>query len=90
MYRLIVVLFCVKCVICLLYLIVVPLPPDKNPFAVKINNSNNNNSSITLSLLPVFTVSILKEYSKGKGKAIPVIGREGPEVCETSRLPHFV
>jgi hypothetical protein len=25
----------------------------------------------------------------GKGKAIPVTGREGPEGCETSRLPHF-
>jgi hypothetical protein len=27
---------------------------------------------------------------KKKGKAIPVTGREGPEGCETSRLPHFV
>jgi hypothetical protein len=25
-----------------------------------------------------------------KGKAIPVTGREGPEGCETSRLPHFL
>jgi hypothetical protein len=25
-----------------------------------------------------------------KGKAIPVTGRGGPYVCETSRLPHFV
>jgi hypothetical protein len=25
-----------------------------------------------------------------KGKAIPVTGREGPEDCETSRLPHFL
>jgi hypothetical protein len=25
-----------------LCLIVVPLPPGKNPFAVKINNNNNN------------------------------------------------
>jgi hypothetical protein len=32
------VLFCVMCVICALCLIVVPLPPSKNPFAVKINN----------------------------------------------------
>jgi hypothetical protein len=37
------VLFCVMCVICVLCLIVVSLPPGKNPFAVKINNSNNNN-----------------------------------------------
>jgi hypothetical protein len=32
-------LFCVMCVICVLRLIVVPLPPDKKPFAVKINIS---------------------------------------------------
>jgi hypothetical protein len=25
-----------------------------------------------------------------KGKAIPVTGRGGPRVCETSRLPHFL
>jgi hypothetical protein len=37
---LIVVLFYVMCVICDLCLFVVPLPPDKNPFAVKINNNN--------------------------------------------------
>jgi hypothetical protein len=24
------------------------------------------------------------------GKAIPVTGHEGPEGCETSRLPHFL
>jgi hypothetical protein len=30
------VLFCVMCVICVLRLIVVSLPPGKNPFAVKI------------------------------------------------------
>jgi hypothetical protein len=27
---------------------------------------------------------------KDKDKAIPVTGREGPEGCETSRLPHFL
>jgi hypothetical protein len=32
------------CVNYLLYLIVLPLPPGKNPFAVKINNNNNNNN----------------------------------------------
>jgi hypothetical protein len=26
----------------------------------------------------------------GKGKAIPVTGREGPYGCETSRLPHYL
>jgi hypothetical protein len=33
------------CVISVLCLIVVPLPPGKNPFAVKINNNNNNNNN---------------------------------------------
>jgi hypothetical protein len=37
-FRLIVVLLCVMGVICLLCLIVLPLPPGKNPFAVKIYN----------------------------------------------------
>jgi hypothetical protein len=27
---------------------------------------------------------------KGKGKAIPVTGREGPQGCETLKLPHFL
>jgi hypothetical protein len=27
---------------------------------------------------------------KVKGKAIPVTGREDPQGCETSRLPHFL
>jgi hypothetical protein len=39
-FRLIIVLFCVTYVICVLCLIVVTLPPDKNPFVVKINNNN--------------------------------------------------
>jgi hypothetical protein len=29
-------------------------------------------------------------FYKGEGKAIPVTGFGGPEVCETSRLPHFL
>jgi hypothetical protein len=29
-------------------------------------------------------------HQKGKGKAIPVTGRGGPQGCETSRLPHFL
>jgi hypothetical protein len=41
MFRLIVVLFWVMCVVCVC-LIVVRLPPGRNPFAVKINNNNNN------------------------------------------------
>jgi hypothetical protein len=40
-FRLIVVLFCVMRVNYLLCLSVLPLPPGKNPFAVKINNNNN-------------------------------------------------
>jgi hypothetical protein len=34
-------------------------------------------------------ITIIK-VNKVKGKAIPVIGREGREGCETSRLPHFL
>jgi hypothetical protein len=37
-FRLFVVLFCVMCVVCVFCLIVVPLPPGENPFAIKINN----------------------------------------------------
>jgi hypothetical protein len=40
-FRLIVILFCVMCGICALCLIVVPLPPCKNPLAIKVNNNNN-------------------------------------------------
>jgi type IV secretory pathway component VirB8 len=40
-FRLIVVLFCGMYVVCVLCLIVVPLRPGENPFAVKINNNNN-------------------------------------------------
>jgi hypothetical protein len=36
-FRLIVVLFCVMCFVCVLRLIVVPLPPGENPLTVKIN-----------------------------------------------------
>jgi hypothetical protein len=40
-FRLIVVLFSVTSVICVLCLMVVPLPPGENSFAIKINNNNN-------------------------------------------------
>jgi hypothetical protein len=30
---------CMSCAICVLFLIVVPLSPSKNPFAIKINNN---------------------------------------------------
>jgi hypothetical protein len=33
------------CVICVLCLIAVPLPPGKNQFAVTTNNNNNNNDN---------------------------------------------
>jgi hypothetical protein len=39
-FRLIVVLFCVMGVVSCLCLIVVPLPPGENPFAIKINNKS--------------------------------------------------
>jgi hypothetical protein len=29
-------------------------------------------------------------HNKGKVKAIPVTGRDGPYGCETSRLPYFL
>jgi hypothetical protein len=34
------------CVICVLCLIVVPLPPGRNPFAVKINNNLKKNDGL--------------------------------------------
>jgi type IV secretory pathway component VirB8 len=37
----VVFVLCDMC-ICVLCLIVVPLPPGKNPFVVQINNNNNN------------------------------------------------
>jgi hypothetical protein len=61
------------CVICVLCFIVVPLPPGKNPFAVKINNNSNNKSlawnflsnrtSIGFSSTVIFTaISYLVNY----------------------------
>jgi hypothetical protein len=35
------------CVVCVLCLIVVPLPRGENTFAVKINNNNNNNKYLS-------------------------------------------
>jgi hypothetical protein len=37
-------------------------------------------------------IFLLKETANArvKGKAIPVTGRENPQGCETSRLPHFL
>jgi hypothetical protein len=35
----------------------------------------------------------LQQFNVGKGKqdkAVPVTGRGGPQVCKTSRLPHFL
>jgi hypothetical protein len=32
----------------------------------------------------------ISSYVYVNAKAIPVTGREGPEGCETSRLPHFL
>jgi hypothetical protein len=32
-------------VVCMLWLIVVPLSPGENPFAVKINNNNKNSAA---------------------------------------------
>jgi hypothetical protein len=50
-FRLILVLFYVVRVICVVWLIVVPLPPGKSSFAVKINNNKNNKKR---TCLPIF------------------------------------
>jgi hypothetical protein len=34
--------------------------------------------------------TFFKNEGKIKGKVIPVTGRGGPYICETSRLPHFL
>jgi hypothetical protein len=34
--------------------------------------------------------TVMAQSVTGKGKAIPVTGREGPYGCETSRVPHFL
>jgi hypothetical protein len=43
-------------------------------------------------LLLSLSLPFLQTLIKGtpKGKAIPITGRGGPWVCETSRLPHFL
>jgi hypothetical protein len=35
-------------------------------------------------------LGLIKEKVKGKGKAVPVICREGPLGCERSRLTHLL
>jgi hypothetical protein len=35
-------------------------------------------------------LSRILSYLLGEDKSIPVIGREGPYCCETSRLPYFL
>jgi hypothetical protein len=37
-----------------------------------------------------FPACSIVKLMKGKGKAIPVTGREDPQGCETLRLPYFV
>jgi hypothetical protein len=50
-------LFCVMCVNCVLCLIVVPLPPGKNQFAVKINNNNS---------IQLFIIYVLSQQPQGR------------------------
>jgi hypothetical protein len=38
----------------------------------------------------IWTTPIGRICKKKRGKAIPVTGRESPEGCETSKLPHFL
>jgi hypothetical protein len=41
--------------------------------------------------VPVYIKSFtLPDKAIQKGKAIPVTGREGPQDCATSTLPHFL
>jgi hypothetical protein len=48
-------------------LIVVPLPPGENPFAVNNNNNNNNNNKIITSLNEYTTFNIQScFYTAGK------------------------
>jgi hypothetical protein len=42
-------------------LIVVPLPPGENPFAVNNNNNNNNNNNITT--CGNFDSLVIREYA---------------------------
>jgi hypothetical protein len=53
-------------------------PEDKSPGA---------NLNIHVYLLPILR---MRGVVKVKGKDIPVTGHEGPEGCQTSRLPHFL
>jgi hypothetical protein len=42
-------------------------------------------------MMMMMTIIIIIIICQGmKGKAIPVTGRGGPEVCEASRLPRFL
>jgi hypothetical protein len=47
-----------------------------------LDNNTNSISTITPTI-------IQQERSIIKGKGIPVTGRGGPQVCETSNLPYF-
>jgi hypothetical protein len=53
-------------VTCVLYLIVVPLPPGKNPFAVKINNNNYLTTIVSISRRRC----VINEYGAVGGKKV--------------------
>jgi hypothetical protein len=42
---------------CVLCLTVVPLPPGRTPFAVQLNNNNNDNRNNFLEFLPICLIS---------------------------------
>jgi hypothetical protein len=59
-----------------------------------LKNKINRNMELTSNKYSFVAESVMwflnsKDEVK-KGKAIPVTGREGTYVCETSRLPHFI
>jgi hypothetical protein len=51
---------------------------------------NQNNEGIPLFSACYQMIQSLQESLKGKGRAIPVTGREGPQGCEMPRPLHFL
>jgi hypothetical protein len=47
-------------------------------------------ASLVLNIVKLLNNSEFQVKGKKKGKAVPVTGREGPQGCETLRLPHFI
>jgi hypothetical protein len=56
-----------------LCLIVVPLPPDANPFAVQLNNNNNNNNNNNQNLVSSLLLSKNLKIRIYKTIILPVV-----------------